>query len=998
MSQSFASLELQLMLGSGRCSKQTGWPSGVGSARRVGDLQYIDDDIVAYSSGDIVILMNTDTGKQRAYTGHTSLVSALAYGPDVKLMASGQCRRGHSKISDIHVWDPHRFGSVEVITTPMLCLAFHDSPAISTLCWLPGTNGYLCSVGAGSQKQVMAVWKAGRCAPTRRASLGAARSYRGSQKPICTTTCAAAEVVGSLPLFEHEDAYQWAIFGHGSVELETRGGPEGLAVVYLKVLRKRVVALQENGWCTILGDQHQTKSRRVAPVGERLIGASLWRHSITLQTAENPYAAVLDTRCDLHKQDLSPQGHLLASAPSAPCTCVAAAGSILAVGCSDGGMLYIYHSLYPSKKPLTLTFTLPPTRLLSGASGIDHTLAVTCIDAVNTEGSRPSVRIAVGYSNGYLAIFDLNSDQLSADNIIVQYTRGLSQAAPLTACQLSPLGGHCAVGCQDGLGYLLTFKSAVPLNEEVNEADSLVAKKDALHGHMCPVDNIMFVVTTSEASSEQVPVESHHAIHEMVHGTPVASSVSGRRMVNPRTLAQQAEEAKTELPALCLLTCSSRDGQVLCYDTSTHSRIPQTLKVLEIARTMTLPCNRWRLPSKAVQVCTELNVLAGTRGSRPNSALGNTPYCGVGSAGPKQVRGSPDGRLLCLCDKAAGIVEVADAASGERLAHRKTDGSAAPNGIAWLDNGTIAAVALDGTISLWRVPGMPLASEKAAKAVTEITEAELREMLTSHPRSTIGEYSQCPEVEDKENQVPSPDNETPSEEASSQEEEELPSTQHYQWEGEIDPARIVSGCYNWESPQRSMERKEVLQAQRARRETVVGKVGENQSGPSSSPWKDEGFVAGTLSTRVNPSANATGISELLAGNNNADDRFRRHLAATVPASMKPARGSLVKVKTSVEPGAYVISISGPSYVGQRIGRVIADLGAQIIRIESPVDSNTVKVPIGFDLSARLRIDLHNFQDSGAMKIMVPRRRAGTVCGYGEKLLVDTTNLTTPYTA
>lgn len=40
-----------------------------------------------------------------------------------------------------------------------------------------------------------------------------------------------------------------------------------------------------------------------------------------------------------------------------------------------------------------------------------------------------------------------------------------------------------------------------------------------------------------------------------------------------------------------------------------------------------------------------------------------------------QVRGSPDGRLLCLCDKAAGIVEVADAASGERLAHRKTDGS-----------------------------------------------------------------------------------------------------------------------------------------------------------------------------------------------------------------------------------------------------------------------------------------------------------------------------------
>ncbi|KAF4745420.1 hypothetical protein FOZ63_014330, partial [Perkinsus olseni] len=214
----------------------------------------------------------------------------------------------------------------------------------------------------------------------------------------------------------------------------------------------------------------------------------------------------------------------------------------------------------------------------------------------------------------------------------------------------------------------------------------------------------MFVVTSPEAPPEQPHAEDRQAIHEMVHGTPVMPTGTGRRLLNPRMLAQQAEEARAELPALCLLTCSSRDNQVLCFDPSTHSRTPQTLKVLELGRAMSMPCNRWRLPSNSSQVCTELNVLAGFKGGRPSSAPGSTAHS-VGSTGYRQVRASPDGRLLCLCDRAAGIVEVAVACSGERIAHRKTHGSASPSGIAWIDNGTVAAVAVDGTVSLWRVPG-----------------------------------------------------------------------------------------------------------------------------------------------------------------------------------------------------------------------------------------------------------------------------------------------------
>ncbi|KAF4742447.1 hypothetical protein FOZ62_016613 [Perkinsus olseni] len=940
----------------------------------------------------------------------------------------------------------------------------------------------------------MAVWKVGACAPTRRASLVARSRRGGGQKPICTTTCAAAEVVGSLPLFEHEDAYQWAIFGHGrmvkvwtlsryqasvrsirvsfpgstaplsttstprtatsaktsaflraagaqsniitslacverapynreklvagsgdgviyfteghlclrSVELETGGDPDAMAVVYLKVLRKRVVALQENGWCTILGDQHQTKSRRVAPPGERLIGASLWRHSLALQTAENPYAGVLDTRFDLLKQDINNPRQLLASAPSTSCTCVAAAsGPILVVGCSDGGSLYIYRRSYSARTPLTLASTLTAAKLLHGASGIDSTLCVTCIDAmkVESEDARPLVRVAVGYSNGYFVIFDMINDsrELSAEDITIQYARGLSKSSPLTACHLSPLGGHCAVGCQDGLGYLLTFKGAAPPSDDVSVAESLVADKQTLHGHMCPIDNIMFVVTSPEAPPEQPHAEERQAIHEMVHGTPVMPTGTGRRLLNPRMLAQQAEEARAELPALCLLTCSSRDNQVLCFDPSTHSRIPQTLKVLELGRAMSMPCNRWRLPSKASQVCAELNVLAGFKGGRPSSAPGSTIHS-VGSTGYRQVRASPDGRLLCLCDRGAGIVEVAVACSGERIAHRKTHGSASPSGIAWIDNGTVAAVAIDGTVSLWRVPGsapedqspVPSSPGKVAKGVPEITEAELREILACNGGTADGDLDAPPEIEDKENQAPSPDAEVMPEEASDGE-AELPSTQHYQWEAEVDPDKDY-GCYTWESPQRGVERKAVFEARRARRVTIAGKVGENQRGPSQFPWKEEGFVAGTPSSRFNPSATTTGVSELLSADCDLDDRFRRHFAATAPAKTKLSRGSLVKVKTSVEPGAYVIRISGPSCAEQRIRRVIADLGAQIIRIESPVDSNSVKVPIGFDLSARLKIDVRGFQQHGSIKLMVPRRRAGTVCGYGDKLLIDTAEL------
>ncbi|KAF4652066.1 hypothetical protein FOL46_009928, partial [Perkinsus olseni] len=524
---------------------------------------------------------------------------------------------------------------------------------------------------------------------------------------------------------------------------------------------------------------------------------------------------------------------------------------------------------------------------------------------------------------------------------------------------------------------------------DVSVAESLVANKQTLHGHMCPIDNIMFVVTSPEAPPEQPHAEDRQAIHEMVHGTPVMPTGTGRRLLNPRMLAQQAEEARAELPALCLLTCSSRDNQVALLHTpgSFSAECPQ---VLELGRAMSMPCNRWRLPSKSSQVCAELNVLTGFKGGRSSSAPGSTIHSvgSTGSTGYRQVRASPDGRLLCLCDRAAGIVEVAVACSG----------SASPSGIAWIDNGTVAAVAIDGTVSLWRVPGsapedqspVPSLPGKVAKGVPEITEAELREILACNGGTDDGDLDGPPEIEDKENQAPSPDAEAMPEEASDGE-AELPSTQHYQWEAEVDPDKDY-GCYTWESPQRGMERKAVFEARRARRVTVAGKVGENQRGPSQFPWKEEGFVAGTPSSRFNPSATTTGVSELLSADCDLDDRFGRHFAATAPAQTKLSRGSLVKVKTSVEPGAYVIRISGPSCAEQRIRRVVADLGAQIIRIESPVDSNSVKVPIGFDLSARLKIDVRGIQQHGSIKIMVPRRRAGTVCGYGDKLLIDTAGL------
>ncbi|KAF4685680.1 hypothetical protein FOZ63_009789, partial [Perkinsus olseni] len=233
---------------------------------------------------------------------------------------------------------------------------------------------------------------------------------------------------------------------------------------------------------------------------------------------------------------------------------------------------------------------------------------------------------------------------------------------------------------------------------------------------------------------------------------------------------------------------------------------------------------------------------------RPSSAPGSTIHS-VGSTGYRQVRASPDGRLLCLCDRGAGIVEVAVACSGERIAHRKTHGSASPSGIAWIDNGTVAAVAIDGTVSLWRVPGsapedqspVPSSPGKVAKGVPEITEAELREILACNGGTADGDLDAPPEIEDKENQAPSPDAEVMPEEASDGE-AELPSTQHYQWEAEVDPDKDY-GCYTWESPQRGVERKAVFEARRARRVTIAGKVGENQRGPSQFPWKEEGFVA-----------------------------------------------------------------------------------------------------------------------------------------------------------
>ncbi|KAF4704149.1 hypothetical protein FOZ62_015513, partial [Perkinsus olseni] len=165
-------------------------------------------------------------------------------------------------------------------------------------------------------------------------------------------------------------------------------------------------------------------------------------------------------------------------------------------------------------------------------------------------------------------------------------------------------------------------------------------------------------------------------------------------------------------------------------------------------------------------------------GGRPSSAPGSTAHS-VGSTGYRQVRASPDGRLLCLCDRAAGIVEVAVACSGERIAHRKTHGSASPSGIAWIDNGTVAAVAVDGTVSLWRVPGsapenqspVPSSPGKVAKGVPEITEAELREMLACDDGTADEDPDAPPEIEDKENQAPSPGAEAMPEETSEGEDE-----------------------------------------------------------------------------------------------------------------------------------------------------------------------------------------------------------------------------------
>ncbi|KAF4669771.1 hypothetical protein FOL47_002358 [Perkinsus chesapeaki] len=700
-----------------------------------------------------------------------------------------------------------------------------------------------------------------------------------------------------------------------STRLEAAGDPARSAVVYLKVLRKRVVALQENGWCTILGDQHQSKSHRVAPVGERLIGACFQRHFIALQTAENPLAGVLDTHCDLLKQDASSLKRLTASAPTAPCTCVAASANYIIVGCSDGGKLYIYRKQHgPVRATVSLAIRISPEDLLRGANGVNATLSATCVDVINTEaGSNDKgLRVAVGYSNGFLVIFDISAEAtlMTLKDITIQYSRGISRASPITACHLSSLGSHCAAGCHDGLAYLLTFKNALLPNEEANETDSLVARKDVFHGHMSPIDTVMFVETGIRCSTE-------------------GDSSSGN--------------------------------------------IPDVHKYIAYGV--------W-------QVFVSVS-------SRPYTATSTISTSGAGGLGDKQVRASPGGRFLCYSDRTTGVLEVVDATNVERIASRKSYGSAVPIGVSWVDNCTIVAVALDGTVSIWSIPGLTPSEQKKKP---EITEAELRAMLDQRDDYVEAESDSVCGSGDKENHEPTHEM-MPIRYDASDEAESFPIGSGEATPGGLDKGTASSaddyGVLTWESPQRSMQRKSVLEAERTRQVTIAGKIGENQPGPTTFPWKEEGFVAGTPSYKFNPSGTSTDatssdVSKLI-GDSKLSDPFKRNAtASSIP--VKPSRGSFIKIETSLQGDAYVIDVRGPKAADQHISKVTADLGAQILHIESPIDSNSVRVPIGFDLSTRLKIDMRRFERFGSIRIMVPRRRAGTVCGYGEKLLLDTTKV------